>query len=217
MKKLFLLMLIVVGFVLMPLFALSAEERVINLPNDQAKWYVSVVGEKGEASYLRILNWFSVNDNLAKLKEQVHFCQVTAGSPMYQERYMKNQGEYAIQHFPCVRVQKANGVVVYQTFGKNVPRSAESLYSAISVAITKTEACPLRRPCPKPEPNPEPDPLPEPDPVPGPIDDGGPPVIDEPVDTFPSTALVVGLMLAGLVVGAGAGVVRKFKDEYAGR
>jgi hypothetical protein len=37
-----------------------AEERVVNLPNDQGKWYISVVGNANDAAYLRLLGWFCI-------------------------------------------------------------------------------------------------------------------------------------------------------------
>lgn len=199
--------------------ACGAEERVVNPPNDQAKWFISVVGEKDSAGYASVLNWFSVNDNLARLKDQVHFCQVLKGSSMYQARYARSQGEYAIRSFPCIRLQKPNGTVAYQVCGNAIPRSPDVLYRELGVAIQKHRdfaygACPFGKCRPRPEPEPEPEPEPIPDPEPGPIDDGGPPIVEpQPEDT--GVALVVGLVVVGLLAGAGVGVVRKLKDEYA--
>ena len=67
-----------------------AEERVVNLPNDQGKWYISVVGDANNARYNEILGWFDNNPNLAKLKDQVQFCPVTSDTAIYQERYAPN-------------------------------------------------------------------------------------------------------------------------------
>ena len=50
-----------------------AEERVVNLPQDQGKWYVSVVGNATDARYNEIVGWFDTNASLKKLKDQVHF------------------------------------------------------------------------------------------------------------------------------------------------
>ena len=79
-----------------------AEERVINLPNDQGKWYISVVGNANDAAYLRLLVWFDNNASLKTLKSKVRFCPVTTCHPMYQERYALN-----VKGLPTVRVQKA--------------------------------------------------------------------------------------------------------------
>ena len=45
-----------------------AEERVVNLPNDQAKWYISVVGNANDTRYNEVLGWFASNASLLKLK-----------------------------------------------------------------------------------------------------------------------------------------------------
>ena len=50
-----------------------AEERVVNLPQDQSKWYVSVVGNATDSRYNEIVGWFDTNASLKKLKNQVQF------------------------------------------------------------------------------------------------------------------------------------------------
>jgi hypothetical protein len=67
-----------------------AEERVVNLPQDQGKWYVSVVGSTTDARYNEILGWFESNQSLKKVKNQVHFCPVTTATAIYKERYAGN-------------------------------------------------------------------------------------------------------------------------------
>ena len=64
-----------------------AEERVVKLPNDQGKWYISVVGNANDARYNEILGWFDSNPSLAKLKDQVQFCPVASNTAIYKERY----------------------------------------------------------------------------------------------------------------------------------
>ena len=78
-----------------------AEERVVNLPNDQGKWYISVVGDANNARYNEILGWFDNNPNLAKLKDQVQFCPVTSDTAIYKERYAPN-----VTGLPTVRMQQ---------------------------------------------------------------------------------------------------------------
>ena len=67
-----------------------AEERVVNLPQDQSKWYVSVVGNATDPRYNEIVGWFDTNASLKKLKNQVHFCPVTSDTAIYQARYAGN-------------------------------------------------------------------------------------------------------------------------------
>ena len=96
-----------------------AEERVVNLPNDSGKWYVSVVGNANDARYNEIVGWFDTNASLKKLKNQVHFCPVTSDTAIYKERYASN-----VKGLPTVRVQKPDGTVVYEAAGKNIPMTA---------------------------------------------------------------------------------------------
>lgn len=162
-----------------------AEERVVNLPKDQDKWYVSVVGDTRDASYRRVLEWFKTDPNLMKLRAQVHFCVVQKGTAIFNERYASN-----IKGLPTVRMQLPNGKVVYEAAGKNLPMTPAGLYGAIADAAQTAQGCrpllPWRRGIdnrcrPNPNPEPTPEPLPEPDPMPEPpIDDGGAPIFDEP-------------------------------------
>ena len=86
-----------------------AEERVVNLPQDQGKWYVSVVGNATDSRYNEIVGWFDTNASLKKLKDQVHFCPVTSDTAIYQARYACN-----VKGLPTVRMQKAlKGIVRY--------------------------------------------------------------------------------------------------------
>ena len=90
-----------------------AEERVVSLPQDQAKWYVSVVGDANNARYNEILGWFDSNPSLTKLKNQVHFCPVATGTAIYKDRYSGN-----VTGLPAVRLQTPDGKVIYEAAGK---------------------------------------------------------------------------------------------------
>ena len=157
-----------------------AEERVINLPQDQDKWYVSVVGNANDARYNEILGWFDSNPSLAKLKDQVHFCPVASDTAIYKERYSAN-----VKGLPTVRMQKSDGTVVYEAAGKNLPMTAAGLNGALAGAVSEAQGLrpilPWRRDAdnrlndlerPKPQPQPQPDPEPQP------IDDGGTPTVE---------------------------------------
>ena len=56
------------------------EERIVRLPADENKWYVSVVGCPSDARYRELLGWFEMNASLKKLKDQVHW--PSAPSPL---------------------------------------------------------------------------------------------------------------------------------------
>ena len=143
-----------------------AEERVVNLPNDQGKWYISVVGDANDARYNEILGWFDNNPNLAKLKDQVQFCPVTSDTAIYKERYAPN-----VKGLPTVRMQQPDAVVVYEAAGKDLPMTAAGLNGALAGAVGKAQGLRpilpwrrdtdnrlnnLERPKPQPQPNPIP-------------------------------------------------------------
>jgi hypothetical protein len=180
-----------------------AEKRVVNLPNDQDKWYVSVVGNDGDSIYRSVLRWFGENAALVDLKNKVHFCQVASGTPIYQERYAKN-----ISTLPTVRVQKPDGTVIYEASGANIPMSAEGLHAAIAGGIDCAQGIrpilPWRRymnnkPCPGPCPGPDTQPV-EPDPAPQPIDNGGAPEVDAPSAAAGAILGAVGISVIAVCV-----------------
>lgn len=132
----------------------ATTERITNLPQDQDMFYVSVVGNG--ADYQRLLGWFNSGD-LKTLRDQVHFCPVTTNSAVYKERYASNT-----EAVPMVRVQEADGVVIYQACGSSIPATAEGLYNNIAAATQARELLPWRRRHAQPQPSPEPSPEPEP-------------------------------------------------------
>ena len=50
-----------------------AEERVVNLPNDQGKWYISVVGNANDARYNEVLGWFETQFEPGQAEESSPF------------------------------------------------------------------------------------------------------------------------------------------------
>jgi hypothetical protein len=195
MKQLLLILLVVLS--LMPSLSLAAEEKVINLPSDAGKWYISVIGEANDAQYKALLSAFDSTDQMQRLKSQVHFLPVTTDTAVYSERYQKNQGKFTINSLPCVRVQTDKGVVVYQA---NKP-NPDTLYQEIAAAVEKEASrfilLPWRR-----RHNVTPDDIPKPAPAitlvtpPPPLDQDGPPEVEEnqiPIFLFALAALAVGV------------------------
>jgi hypothetical protein len=195
-----------------------AEERVVNLPQDQGKWYVSVVGNATDSRYNEIVCWFDTNASLKKLKNQVHFCPVTTDTAIYQARYASN-----VKGLPTVRMQKPDGTVVYEAAGKNLPLTAGGLNGALAGAVNTASGlrpilpwrremerrCPGPGPCPTPQPNPQP----QPDPEPQPIDDNGPPNVEPDVQSdLPPWGLAL-VCLGGVLVGLSTGYGRKLYDK----
>ncbi len=205
MKRLICVLLILgyaatVSMAIEPLYGVIAEERIVNLPNDQSKWYVSVVGNKQDARYQEIVSWFNTNEKLKKLKDQVHFCPITNNTTIYKERYAKN-----VIGLPTVRVQKSDGEVVYESYGNNIPMSADGLNGAIAERVLPWRKQVDDRRRPRPCPSPSPSPAPPLDPEPQPIIDGDVPDMDTPsrrgVPAMVVVLLLVGSTLAGGVTG----------------
>lgn len=199
----------------------NAEERVLVLPRDSEKWFISVIGNPKDKQFKNILLRFDRNKRLKGLKIQVHFWVVPTTSPAYKARYEKNT-----KVLPTIRVQRHDGKVVWEAAAKGIPLTAEGLYIAIKNSSVKTMALlPWRRngtilpwrdqmeqkcrPVPTP-PYPVLVPV-SPDPKPAPLDDGGPPEFE---DTRPALWLVVCLaVLSALAGGAGALVIQAKKSS----
>ena len=192
-----------------------ASERVINLPQDEGKWYISVVGNQSDARYTEVLGWFDTNLSLKKLKDQVHFCPIEITTVIYKERYESN-----VKGLPTVRLQDSQGGVRYESCGVNLPFTADGLYSALANGVNKTQRgyiLPYRqnqsrpRPIPQPDPNPDgtPDVKPDGDPAPQPLDNKAKPDVPEvaPLVTLPPLWLMLGV----LFVSAGIGILGEWK------
>ena len=178
-----------------------AEERVIDLPADQGKWHISVVGNPRSAKYQVVKGWFDSHTSLKHLKAQTHFHPIVTTSTMYRNRYAKNTPKV-----PCVRIQSADGTVMYQVCGQDIPMSADALDQAIRTEMSRRRRC-----CPTPQPQPQPQPTPIPDPEPQPLDHVGPPdITPAPIPSMPPWWLVIGLA----VTGAGTGVAVQWKETY---
>ncbi len=185
-----------------PLYGVIAEERIINLPNDQAKWYVSVVGNSSDVNYQKVIGWFNTNEKLKKLKDQVHFCPVTKGTAIYADRYAPN-----VSGLPTVRVQKANGETVYEAYGNNIPMSADGLNNAIAEKVMPWRRNMEDKCRPKPCPSPSPKPNPPLDPEPQPIIDGDVPDMDASPRRGIPAAIAILLLIAASVAGGVTGLV----------
>ncbi len=194
----------------------SFEERVTKLPQDSGKPYLTVVTEPGNA----VPGWFN-EGNLKFLRNRAHFTVYASNTAIYKDRYAK-----FTPALPLVRLQTADGKVVYQASGANFPSSASAMEREIAQAMSEASIksgferrrgpCPLcpnkRSPCRPFQPEPETTPA---DPDPQPLD---PEVVPDTVDSAPSSDLPPwwAAVLAG-AVGAGAGVFSWWKKEYYGR
>jgi len=194
-----------------PCYAVSAEERVVDLPQDQDAWYVSIVGSSRSPSYHRIVGWFSTHDGLKDLRSQVHYHQVTSNTATYRERYAPN-----VKALPTVRVQDGDGAVIYEAAGNELPATAEALYADIADQVCLARGCtilPWRKEIEKrltpaePESNETQPAVPFTPPV------AGPPVIASPRAGLPVGA-GVGLAILASVIGGVGGLAVQWRKTY---
>jgi len=200
----------------------TTEERVIDLPQDSEKWFVSVVGDAEDPQFQAVLQWFNEDEKLKDLKGAVHFWKIASNSTAYETRYKHN-----VKGLPTVRIQEASGAVIYEGVGEQIPASADDLYREISDSSTgriinwpilNRPILPWRRhierernqqPSPAPCPGPDCAPVP-PDPTVPPLSDGGPPQMD----SGPSAGLVLALSILSLLGGGAGGLISQWRRTY---
>ena len=194
----------------------NTQDRVITLPQDQGKWYVSLFGDKADPKYQELQSWFKTHDGLKSLRGQVHFNEYSPDQLRF-KRYTAN-----MPALPFVRVQTEKGFVASEYSAQQIPISPEALYSGIRIDITEKTASGLlfrrRLLCPRPGPSPCPTPAP-PTPLtpiivdPIIVDPIGPPVL--PLDPKPTSHNPTWWMcILSSLAGAGFGLGRGWKAAY---
>ena len=189
----------------------NAEERVINLPQDQNQWYVSLFGDTADPRFRELQGWFQNHAGLKHLRGQVHWNVYATDSVRYKRRYAKS-----MPGLPCVRVQTHQGVTASEFWGDYIPMTADGLYNGIRGDISDKASwgCLRRRRC-RPSPDNEPCPVPTPEPEPVEPDNGQKPILPPEVTPAPMSGLPPWWLLIGLAVtGAGAGVAAQWKETY---
>jgi hypothetical protein len=122
--------------------------RVIDLPEDGNRWYLTVATD-GRNEWAA--TWFDADPCLARLKTQTTFNHYTPSNQMFRWRESLQIGNM----FPIVALQRADGGVVYKASGRDFPRSAAQLADELAQAIAH---CPNCHPKPTPTPSPQPTP-----------------------------------------------------------
>lgn len=199
-------------------FETMSEERIVNLPQDQNKWYLTVIVKINDAQSTSVKSWFE-DAELFALRKQVHYHAISTDSRMWELRYKKMYRNEDC----CVRLQNRKGTVVYQATGKNLPGDSDKLFLQLVTAISeykKRNQCPWDsdpKPKPKPDPSPSPDGggvpdtvVPEVEPIVLPFDPIDLP-IDSPFDI--PTWLIALLGVVGGGLGARSAYVTKYYPE----
>lgn len=205
------LLFLVVCFMAFPLGYLIAatptQERVIVLPQDGGRWFLTIYGDDADLKYQKLKSWLQTHDGLSTLRSQTHYNEYIPTDTRYQRYAASLPGPV------CIRLQNSKGVVTSEFWSDNIPLTAEALFKGIKGDLQdKTSwGCLKRRRCPTPSPAPTPAPAPAPAPVDTPpvLEDDEQEVEPEPEPTFPWILAA----LAGFV-GAGIGVSQGFKKEH---
>lgn len=207
---------LVVCFVAFPLGYLMAadmnttpltQERVIVLPRDGGRWFLTIYGDAADPQYQKLQGWLQTHNGLSTLRSQTHYNEYIPTDTRYQRYAASLPGPV------CIRLQNSKGIVTSEFWSDNIPLTAEALFKGIKKDLKdKTSwGCLDRRRNPAPAPSPAPTPAPAPAPVDTPpvLEDDEQEVEPELEPTFPwiLTAVVS-------VIGAGIGVGQGFKEEH---
>lgn len=168
-------------------------DRVVNLPEDAANWYVTVfTASPATQQDQQLVAWFDSDPQLKRIKGSTHFAVCDPTKAVY-SRY----ANVASGGASAVLVQDPKGAVVYKASGAGIPNAPWPLLKGIKECILAH--CPHLRPCPCPKP-PAPVPQPSPLPAPSPIPDIGPPDAGPVIDGKDETLVMLLLFAGGIVV-----------------
>lgn len=185
------------------------EERVLVLPQDQGKYYLTLFGNPMDATYSKLKLWFKVNSLLRGLRDQTHYNEVDSNSAMFAKHYAKD-----VPSLPYIRLQRPDGVSIFEMGGPDVPVSPEAVSHSINTECFRRwrNRCPDGS-CPS-TPSPDQPNQPAPNPI---LDDPEPQPLNPPKNNLLAYSIVLfcGLAVAlGLAVGGGAGLARGYRDAH---
>lgn len=178
------------------------EERVVNLPQDQFKPYLTLFGDRDDSKFKAMVKWFDENKTLVELKDQTHYNVIYSDTRLYHDRYSK-----AVPVLPCVTLQSvADREPVARFAGLNVPMTADALAKGLNTRAKASQCFRDRRQAVDDEG--------EDEVAPYAVDPPPQPLSAEPtVKRFSGSVILVILAVVGGVLGA----AKHFSDEYRGR
>lgn len=162
-------------------------EQVVQLPQDEQKPYLTVVGSQSDPQFKTLCDWFDSNPTLHDIKNQTHFSAIPTQSAHWFERLAPTY-----HNVPAVRLQDASGNIVAEFSGNQLPMTADALAHGLNRQASVAEC--FRR-----TPNHNSDPAPQPL-MPAPKPHG---------NTFPW--LLLGVLVT---VGGGLGLAKGWRDLY---
>lgn len=94
----------------------SLKEMVYELPSDSGKLYLTVVGAANDSQYKSLCASLNSTEECREVRDQYHYNQLAKGSAMFSARYAKDY-----KNFPDVRIQTADGNIVQEWSGSEIP------------------------------------------------------------------------------------------------
>jgi hypothetical protein len=94
----------------------SLKQTQYTIPNDSGKLYLTVVGSESDPKYKEVKQALASDQTLAQFASVYHQKAMGTSSTMFVERY---SGDY--RDYPTVRVQRADGSIVSEVSGANIP------------------------------------------------------------------------------------------------
>jgi hypothetical protein len=189
----------------LPTVQASAEQRVVNLPEDGKAYYTSLFLAKNwqaDPKSRELRAWFDTNITLASLKSQTHFNIVTPADPQWGSKYAQSVGPA----LPCVAVTDASGTLVYKASAKTLPATSNALAADVfqSVERRRRNRCPINEPTPV---TPEPA-IPDTTPA---LPDTSPAITTPPAEEHFPLWLGIILGIAGITAAVAPDVIKKYK------
>ncbi len=196
-------------------------ERVLNLPDDGGKFFVSLILHddwRSRPAEVQLVTWWKTDMAVRQYREQARFNLYTESDPWFRQALSR-----AVPSIPTVLIQEPSGKVLFPLKGDTLPTTAPAFAGIFSrlrnhCPGNQPDQCPDGK-CPlnKPEQDAQPEEKPDAEPQTQ-LPDVNPPQQPEQVQpdipAFPWAALAVALVLTGIVVSVVVSV-RQFKQRVA--
>jgi len=117
------------------------EDRFTDLPTGDEKLYTTVTvsdGWQGDPRQTALVQWFTADPRLARLKVQTHFNQYTPSNPHWNKRLRPSYGDAV----PMVTVQSADGNLLLHLTSQSIPSNSGALADMVDDALAQRYAPP---------------------------------------------------------------------------
>lgn len=186
------------------------QERVVDLPQDDYKPYLTVFGKSTDPRYQELVKSFEQNPTLKAIKDQTHFNAISTDGVMFSRYAHENPAALAVK-FQAVNDDKETYTTIVHLVGDQIPMSADALAKALNREARSAECFRRQRQIIINNENNNNLASPEVDPEPQPLSPSKPPV--KPAKEVPHWPGVV-LAIAGFCVGGVLGLRKWWAQTY---